>query len=298
MQETIEYFGSLGINILEVYGMSESCGPSLLSHPRTQRWGTIGFAPRGVETRLFKTPEDAKSGNYEYMKPVAPAKNLDQPSESEMGEICFRGRNIMMGYLCNPALGKAHVLEVEKKNKECIDELGWCHSGDKGAMSTDGLFKITGRYKELIIGSGGENIAPVPIEDALKSQNTAISNCLMVGDKRKYNICLLTLKCKGATGELPGTEELDGDALKVSPGITTVSQAKKDPKWKAYCENALKSVNNNDKVCTNNAFKIQKYAIVPHDFSIETGELTPTQKLKRGVAEKMWQELIDQLYSE
>merc|ERR1712194_953013 len=241
MPETIEYFGSLGINILEVYGMSESTGPSLLSHPRTQRWGSIGFAPRGVETRLFKTPEDAKPGDYEYMKAVAPAKNLDAPTESEQGEICFRGRNIMMGYLCNPALGKAHVSEVEKKNKECIDDQGWCHSGDKGAMSTDGLFKITGRYKELIIGSGGESI---------------------------------------------------------SPGITTVSQAMKDPKWKAYCENALKSVNSNDKVCINGAFKIQKYAIVPHDFSIETGELTPTQKLKRGAAEKIWQNLIDELYGE
>merc|ERR1719356_2006705 len=79
-----------------------------------------------------------------------------------------------------------------------------------GCMDTKGMIRITGRYKELIIGSGGENIAPVPIEDEIKKRCAAISNVMMVGDKRKFNTCLVTLKAKGATGEQPGGDELDG----------------------------------------------------------------------------------------
>ncbi len=71
----------------------------------------------------------------------------------------------MMGYMANPALGEAHVQEIEKKTAETIDQEGFLHSGDKGMITVDGMCRITGRYKELIIGAGGENIAPTPIED-------------------------------------------------------------------------------------------------------------------------------------
>merc|ERR1719329_897857 len=93
-----------------------------------------------------------------------------------------------------------------------MDEDGWLHSGDKGVISTRGMIRITGRYKELIIGAGGENIAPVPIEDNMKKLCPFISNIMMYGDKRKFNVCLITLKCVGATGDLPGSNKLDGDA--------------------------------------------------------------------------------------
>ena len=74
------------------------------------------------------------------------------------------------------------MAEINKKNAETIDSEGWLHSGDKGCMDARGLLKITGRYKELIIGAGGENIAPVPIEDNVKRLCPAISNFMMVGD--------------------------------------------------------------------------------------------------------------------
>merc|ERR1719159_2099014 len=112
----------------------------------------------------------------------------------------------------NPDFGQEHLDEMEKKNKETIDKFGWLHSGDKGCIDTNGMIRITGRYKELIIGAGGENIAPVPIEDEIKKRCAAISNVIMVGDKRKFNTCLVTLKAKGATGEQPGGDELDGPA--------------------------------------------------------------------------------------
>merc|ERR1719487_945862 len=135
----------------------------------------------------------------------------------------------MMGYLANPALGPEHVADIEKKNRETIDDEGWLHSGDKGCMDQDGMFRITGRYKELIIGAGGENIAPVPLEDSIKKLCPAISNVMMVGDKRKYNTLLVTLKAVGATGELPGGDELMGPALEICSGVTKVSQAREHP---------------------------------------------------------------------
>merc|ERR1711957_1092419 len=109
------------------------------------------------------------------------------------GEICFRGRHIMMGYLAQSALGAEHVEEIGKKTADCIDDEGWLHSGDKGLITEDGMVKITGRYKELIIGEGGENIAPIPIEDHVKKTCDGIAEIMMVGDRRKYNVAIVTL---------------------------------------------------------------------------------------------------------
>ena len=119
--------------------------------------------------------------------------------------------------------------EIQGKNAGAIDNEGWLHSGDKGCMYVRGCVKITGRYKELIIGAGGENIAPVPIEDNVKKLCPAVSNFMMVGDKRKFNVALVTLKAKGATGELPGGDELDGDALGLVDGVTSISLAATNP---------------------------------------------------------------------
>merc|ERR1719325_135449 len=133
-----------------------------------------------------------------------------------------------MGYMANPNFGPEHVKEMEEKNRAAIDREGWMHSGDKGCIDVNGMLRITGRYKELIIGAGGENIAPVPIEDNVKMLCPGISNFIMIGNKRKYNVALVTLKAKGATGEQPGTNELDGAALTVSEGIETISAASND----------------------------------------------------------------------
>merc|ERR1719274_458724 len=104
----------------------------------------------------------------------------------------------MLGYMANADLGKDHVKEIEKKTEEAIDAQGWLHSGDKGCVDTRGMFKITGRYKELLIGAGGENIAPVPIENNIKKLCPAISNVMMIGDRKPYNCAFITLKQKEA----------------------------------------------------------------------------------------------------
>merc|ERR1712194_896474 len=255
MKETLEYFAQLGLNITELYGMSESSGPTTFNSNKCNLWGSIGFAPLGMEVAVFDTMDYAKT---KKLVPVPAAKDLFSPTEKEQGELCFRGRHIMRGYLANPDLGEEHVKEIGKKNAETITVDGWLMSGDKAAMNNKGMFRITGR-----------------------------------------NTVLVPLKAKGATGESPGTDELDGEAaLKVSPGIKTISAAMSDPKWKAYLKSAIEAVNGQAKVVISNACKVQDFRILPRDFSIQTGELTPTMKLKRSVAIETFKKQVEDMYGD
>jgi len=290
--DTLEFFGALGININEVYGMSECTGATTWSMDKAHIWGTVGFSLIGMEVKIFKaTP----TGKKECPRS---AVLLNAPDECQ-GELCFRGRHIMLGYMANPDMGPEHVEEIRKKNSEAIDDEGWLHSGDMGIKTTTGMIKITGRYKELIIGAGGENIAPVPIEDEVKKlSNGVVSNIQMIGDKRKYNIALITLSCKGASGERPGTNELDGPAAKLVPEVTTVPQACESKEFIAFLEKTITTVNKNGTVCPSNAARISKFTILPLDFSVETDELTATLKLKRGVVEKKNLAVIDAMYED
>merc|ERR1712107_669013 len=134
-------------------------------------------------------------------------------------------------------------------------------------MTAQGMLKITGRYKELIIGEGGENIAPVPIEDQVKKACDGIAEVMMVGDKRKYNVALVTLKAVGANGEVPGTDELDTGAKRLSAQSTKISEAMDDPAWIEAVTKAIQAANSNGACCPNGAFKIQKFCILPTNFS-------------------------------
>jgi len=225
------------------------------------------------------------------------SKSLEDATEACQGELCYRGRDIMMGYMAQPDFGSEHIKEIEKKNSETIDAEGWLHSGDRGMITVRHMCKITGRFKELIIGEGGENIAPVPIEDHVKKMCDGICEIMMVGDKRKYNVALVTLKAVGANGEVPGTDTLDAGAVRVNKEVTTISQAMKDKVWIDVITAAIKSANDNGKVCANNAAKIQKFTILPINFSEQGGELTPTKKLKRPVVQKMYDDFIEKMYN-
>ena len=288
--ETLQYFGALGININEVYGMSECTGATTWSTDEAHIWGTVGFPLIGMEVKIFKMTSAGK-------KECPRAKDLQNIPDECQGEICFRGRHIMLGYMANAELGEEHVEEIRKKNAEAIDDEGWLHSGDMGCKTVGGMIKITGRYKELIIGAGGENIAPVPIEDeAKKVAGGVISNIQMIGDKRKFNIALITLTCKGATGERAGTSELDGAAAALVPGVSTVQQASESKDFVSFLERVIAKVNSNGAVCPSNAAKIAKFTILPVDFSVEGDELTATLKLRRSVVEKKYKAAIDALY--
>lgn len=149
---------------------------------------------------------------------------IANPDENGEGEILMRGRNIMMGYLKN-----------EAATIETIDKDGFVMSGDRGKFDADGFLSITGRIKELIITAGGENIAPVPIEDNFKAIFAACSNIMVVGENQRFMAALITLKVEidGKTG-LPG-KNLTPEAvsyLKNETGQTfkTSEEAIADPK--------------------------------------------------------------------
>jgi len=128
---------------------------------------------------------------------------IANPDEEGKGEICLKGRYVMMGYLKN-----------EKATRECITEDGYFKSGDQGRIE-NGFLKITGRIKELIITAGGENIAPVPIEDNFKIECPACSNIMVVGENERFMGALITFKVDidMAKGGLPSLN-LDPLAVK------------------------------------------------------------------------------------
>jgi long-chain-fatty-acid--CoA ligase ACSBG len=289
MVDTLSYFGSIGVTLSETFAMSETSGCGIISMDKRHLWGSCGFAAPGTQVKILR-----QDGTGE----VLPCQDIKNPSEEEQGELCFRGRHVMMGYMANPDLGEAHVEETLRQTQEAIDDQGWLHSGDKGCVDVNGMFRVTGRFKELLIGAGGENIAPVPIEDKLKQLCTAISNVIVVGDKMKFNSCLVTLKAKGASGELPGGDELTGPALEVNTDVKTVSAAIEDSQFQAYIEIGIKAVNKDPLACPSNAAKIQKFRILPRDFSIETGEFTSTLKLKRAATAQIWQDTINTMYKD
>jgi long-chain-fatty-acid--CoA ligase ACSBG len=296
--DTLEFFGALGININEVYGMSECTGATTWSTDESHVWGSCGWALPGTEVSVRKV--DEKDNNKHTECPTAEDIFAAELPEENQGEICFRGRHIMMGYMANPDLGAEHVEEIQKKTADAIDDQGWLHSGDKGAMDSRGMFRITGRYKELIIGAGGENIAPVPIENAFKAHCQGVTNIMMVGDKKKYNTALVCLETEGATGEAPGNGKLTGQALAASKEMgstaTTTKEAQACAKWKAHIEASRAAVNGNAKVCISNACAIQKISILEFDFSVQTEELTPTLKLKRSTVMSKNKDIIDAMY--
>lgn len=260
-QQTLNYFGALDIPIWEVYGMSECTGPQCLGRKGYFKVGSVGTVLQGTELKV-----DHVAGR-------------DKPNE---GELCYRGRHIMMGYM-----------KDANKTAESIDADGYLHSGDVGRIDDMGLVYITGRIKELIIGAGGENIAPVPVEDAIKVALPGLSNVMMYGDRRKYNTALFTLRVVVDLDTGVPTNQLTGAALKVSEDSKTVEQALKDPKWKAYLDAGLAKAN---KQAVSNAQTVQKYTVVPVDFSIPGGELTATLKLKRNVVTEKYIKELDAMY--
>lgn len=264
-QSTLEYFGSLGFIVNEAFGMSEVTGPASVTLNSYFVPGTCGPAAPGLEIKL-----DSVEGR----------------DKDDEGEVCFRGRSLMLGYLNN-----------EAKTRETIDDDGWLHSGDTGRLvECDGntMLKITGRIKELLITAGGENVAPVPIEDALKGLLPGVSAAVVVGDKLKFLSVLFTLKQlpDDATGSF--FETLAPPASDLDPNCATAAQAADSPKWQRTVQDAIDEYNSN--LAVSAAQKIHKFAILPLDFSQATGELTPTLKLKRAAVVDKYGPILKTLY--
>jgi len=175
------------------------------------------------------------------------------------GEILYKGKSCLKQYKNN-----------KKATKELIDEENWIHTGDIGKLDEDGYLYITGRKKELIITSGGENVPPVLIENRIRKFIKGVSHIMVVGDKRKYLSCLVTL---------PSTEY----------------NPEKIEKWNSLLEDAI---NNYNSIAISRVQTIKKFKILESEFSIENGCLTPTMKLKRNFIIQKFNKEIDEMYDD
>jgi long-chain acyl-CoA synthetase len=166
---------------------------------------------------------------------------------------------------------------------ESLDADGWFHTGDIGALDADGFLCITDRKKDLIVTAGGKNIAPQPIESLAKT-NRFVSNAVMLGDRRRFPIMLIVpnFETLSAWAEREGIQTSDPAALVVRPEV----QTKMEQEIAATLAELAKFE------------RPKKLLLLPRDFSIEAGELTPKLSVKRRVVEQRHAAAIEALYAE
>ena len=188
------------------------------------------------------------------------------------GEILSRGPNIMKGYWNLP-----------EATAEVIDSEGWFHTGDIGELDADGFLRITDRKKELIINAYGKNIAPAPIENSLKSSRF-IGQAVVIGDRRKFLSALL----------VPDFEALKPWAERQGIGAGTNKDLIQDARVRALIAQEIANVNSG----LASFEKIVAWDLLPEEWTLETGELTPTQKVKRRVINQKYGDVLERLYQE
>ena len=188
---------------------------------------------------------------------------------------------------------------------EVMDSEGYFHTGDIGQVDQKtGHLDITGRLKELIITAGGENVSPIPIEEALKEICPILSHVLVIGDERRYLTCLLTIKCKSdhqnSAQRNKSSKDLAPEVVSLIQGLglrgkNTLDEIKADSVILTYIQKCVDLVNSK---AISRVTQIKKWKILDKDFSIEGGELTPTLKVKRKVINKLHIETIEQMYND
>ncbi|XP_056637858.1 very long-chain-fatty-acid--CoA ligase bubblegum-like isoform X2 [Diorhabda sublineata] len=259
------YFHSIDIPIMECFGMSEASGGHSIGIEGATNFESIGMTIPGMKTKLFNV-------------------------EDGQGEICLFGRHVFMGYLDEP-----------QKTTETIDEEGWLHTGDLGRIDDKGFIYITGRIKELLVTAGGENIPPVPIEQQVKSELPHISNAFLIGDKRKFLSILVSLKTEvdPDTGVPLGnlTSGVKQWLQSLECPAETVKEVLAAGPDKRLMDELMRGIERVNKNATSNAQTIKKVAVLPADFSVPTGELGPTMKVKRRIVEQKYADIIEKMYS-
>ncbi len=236
-----EFLHALGVLILEGYGLTENSTVTAVNRYEDYKFGTVGKALPGTEIRI-----------------------------AHDGEILLRGPHVFKEYFRD-----------EEATREAIDAEGWLHTGDIGVMDEEGFLRITDRKKDIIVTSGGKNVAPQNVENLLKNDKF-VSQAFVYGDRRKYLTALLTLSAEeiGKWAEQKGIPERELDQLAKNPRVKEMMRARIDE-----INRQLASFE-----------QVKKFVLLGTDFTQETGELTPTLKVKRKVVVKKYGNLLDALY--
>jgi long-chain acyl-CoA synthetase len=240
-REIAEFFGAAGMLVCEGYGLTETSPVITCNYPGRVKPGTVGLPLEHVEVRI-----------------------------AEDGEILTRGPHVMKGYFKKP-----------EATAEAIDEDGWFHTGDIGFVDPEGCLVITDRKKDIIVTSGGKNIAPQPIENRLKTSKF-LAEVVMIGNKRNFAAALL----------VPSFEALEAWAKEHGIAAAPREELVRRPEVVAHYQRIV------DEMTTDLAQfeKIKKIALLTKEFTQESGELTPTLKVKRRVVEERYKGLIDAMY--
>ena len=261
--EVHKWFHAIHIDVTEIYGMTEDTGPA-----------TIGIPNHAIDyvKNMFK------SGSVPIPQVLNPIGKVGIPLAGtevkvlEDGELCIKGKHVASGYY-----------KLEEETKETFDNDGWLHTGDLAEIDENGYVKIVGRKKEIIITSGGKNIAPVEIEDYVKP-HTLVGQICVVGDGKKFLSALIVLDGDGGAekwAEENGVEYNISDMSKNSKVIDAIQ---------GQIDEA------NSKVAR--VQQIKKFTLLENEWTDSSGELTPTLKLKRNVIAERYKIEIESMYEE
>lgn len=257
------FFMNAGLNIVEGYGLTETSPVMNVNKFGQERIGTVGYVVKGVTVAI----QDVSTG-----KIIAQLSGEDNPDgvDSEAGEILCKGPNVMKGYWKN-----------EKATKEMIDSDGWLHTGDIGRF-VDGRLKITDRIKHMIVNAGGKNIYPGPIEDRLKT-NKWVDQVMIVGEGQGFMGALIVpdFEVVGQFAQQNGISETSREALIANELVKN--------EYSKLIREFSKDLASHE--------KIRDVRLIADEFSVETGEMTPTLKLKRRVIEQKYAHLIKEIFA-
>ena len=240
-REIAEFFGAAGLLILEGYGLTETSPVIAVNNPDKMKPGSVGVPIEGVEVRI-----------------------------ADDGEILTRGPHVMRGYFKKP-----------EATAEVIDKDGWFHTGDIGRLDSQGFLLITDRKKDILVTSGGKNIAPQPIENRLKA-NKFFAEVVMVGNKRNFPAALV----------VPNFETLEKWASQKGMAFKDREDLVARTEVTLHYKELIASLTTD----LAQFEKIKRIALLAREFSLEAGELTPTLKVKRRVVENKYKQLIDRMY--
>ncbi|EIV91651.1 long-chain fatty acid--CoA ligase [Frankia sp. QA3] len=241
---TAAFFAGAGVNVLNCYGLTEAATAVTVNAPATNRRGTVGRPIPGTTVAI-----------------------------ADDGEVLVQGANVSPGYWSagERAVGRDATGPGEDR---------WLYTGDVGHLDPDGYLVITGRRKEILVTSGGKNVAPTPLEDRVRLHRL-VSNCMVVGEARSFVSALITLD----QAAFPGWAAANGVRLSAPDWW-------EHPRLLAELQLAVDDANS----LVSRAESIRKFRVLDTDFTVENGHLTPSMKLRRSIIERDFTEAIAFLY--
>ncbi|MEV0368638.1 AMP-dependent synthetase/ligase [Streptomyces sp. NPDC050636] len=235
------FYSGAGIEIFEGYGLTETSAAATVTPPLRPRIGTVGWPLPGTAVRI-----------------------------ADDGEILLHGGQIFSGYW-DAALGAARP----------VTDQGWLPTGDLGALDADGYLTITGRKKEIIVTTGGKNVAPAPLEDRLRA-HPLVGQCMVIGDNRSYITALITLERDGLAHWCQMNKKRD----------VPITELVHDESLLADLQHAVDDANK----LVSRPESIRRFSVLPVDFTEQTGHLTPSLKLRRAAVARDFAKEIEKLY--